>query len=231
MLYGDIMKVGRYSYVSIFDRLSIEFLGTNITASIYSNNTDGCDYDYSRDDSGLFNCSNVNGIHPNKYVYGFVSFIVNVIRSFPFLILMIFLLPFTKFVAGTSIGVKAAVVPLIVSASAFIGKLIENAMQEVDGGLIEAMKSFGITETQVVFRVMLSEALPAIISGIILATISILGATAMAGVMGAGGIGSVAVTYGYQKFNNVVMTLTAGILVVFVQLIDSVGRWVYRKMK
>lgn len=175
--------------------------------------------------------SNVNGIHPNKYVYGFVSFIVNVIRSFPFLILMIFLLPFTKFVAGTSIGVKAAVVPLIVSASAFIGKLIENAMQEVDGGLIEAMKSFGITETQVVFRVMLSEALPAIISGIILATISILGATAMAGVMGAGGIGSVAVTYGYQKFNNVVMTLTAGILVVFVQLIDSVGRWVYRKMK
>ena len=175
--------------------------------------------------------SNVNGIHPNKYVYGFVSFIVNVIRSFPFLILMIFLLPFTKFVAGTSIGVKAAVVPLIVSASALIGKLIENAMQEVDAGLIEAMKSFGITETQVVFRVMLSEALPAIISGIILATISILGATAMAGVMGAGGIGSVAVTYGYQKFNNTVMTLTAGILVNFVQLIDSVGRWVYRKMK
>ena len=108
--------------------------------------------------------SNKDGIRPNKYIYGVVSFLVNVIRSFPFLILMILLLPFTKLVAGTSIGVRAAVVPLIVSAAAFIAKLIENAMQEVDRGLIEAMKSFGISEAQVVFRVMLTEALPSIIS-------------------------------------------------------------------
>lgn len=171
------------------------------------------------------------GICPNKYIYGFISFIVNVIRSFPFLILMVFLLPFTKFVMGTSIGVKAAVVPLIVSATAFIGKLIENAMQEVDKGLIEAMKSFGISEAQVVFRVMFSEALPAIISGIILAMVSILGCTAMAGAMGAGGIGNVALIYGYQKFDEVVMVLCASILVVFVELIEVVGKWVYRKMK
>lgn len=171
------------------------------------------------------------GICPNKYFYGFVSFIVNVIRSFPFLILMIFLLPFTKFIMGASIGVKAAVVPLIVSVTAFIGKLIENAMQEVDKGLIEAMKSFGISEIQVVFKVMFSEALPAIISGIILAMVSAFGCTAMAGAMGAGGIGNVALIYGYQKFNEPVMILCAGILVVFVEIIEIVGRWVYRKLK
>lgn len=172
-----------------------------------------------------------DGIRPNRFIYGLFSFIVNVIRSFPFLILMIFLLPFTKLIAGTSIGVRAAVVPLIVSATAFIAKLIVNAMQEVDRGLIEAMKSFGISEAQVVFKVMFSEALPSIISGVILAMVAILGSTAMAGAMGAGGIGSVAITYGYQKFNEVVMILTAGILIVFVQLIEMVGKWVYRKMK
>lgn len=175
--------------------------------------------------------TNKDGIRPNKYVYGIVSFLVNVIRSFPFLILMILLLPFTKFVAGTSIGVRAAVVPLIVAAAAFIAKLIENAMQEVDRGLIEAMKSFGISEVQVVFRVMLSEALPSIISGVILAMVSILGCTAMAGAMGAGGIGSVAITYGYQKFNYVVMGLTVAILILFVEIIEAIGKWVYRKMK
>ncbi len=172
-----------------------------------------------------------DGIHPNRFVYGLFNFIVNVIRSFPFLILMVFLLPFTKWIAGTSIGVRAAVVPLVVSASAFIAKLIVNAMQEVDRGLIEAMKSFGISEVQVVFRVMLSEALPSIISGIILAMVAILGSTAMAGTMGAGGIGNVAITYGYQKFNYVVMFLMAALLVLFVELIEMVGKWVYRKMK
>ena len=175
--------------------------------------------------------TNKDGIYPNRFVYGIFSFLVNVIRSFPFLILMIFLLPFTKFLVGTSIGVKAAVVPLIVSAAAFIAKLIENAMQEVDSGLIEAMKSFGVTEAQIVFRVMLSEALPSIISGIILAMVSILGCTAMAGAMGAGGIGNVAMVYGYQKFNDTVMILTAAILVIFVEIIERVGKWVYRKMK
>jgi D-methionine transport system permease protein len=172
-----------------------------------------------------------DGIHPNRYIYDTVMFLVNVVRSFPFMILMVFLLPFTRFVMGTSIGVRAAVVPLIVAATAFIAKLIENAMQEVDKGLIEAMKSFGLTETQVVFRVMLSEALPAIVSGVILAMISILGCTAMAGAMGAGGIGNVALIYGYQKFEESVMLLCAGILLIFVELIEYVGKWVYRKLK
>ena len=134
-------------------------------------------------------------------------------------------------VMGTSIGVKAAVVPLIVAATAFIAKIIENAMQEVDDGLIEAMRSFGISEAQVVFHVTFVEALPAIVSGIILAMISILGCTAMAGAMGAGGIGNVALLYGYQKFNKNVMWGCAIVLVVFTELIEAIGRWVYRKLK
>ena len=175
--------------------------------------------------------TNKNGLHPNCVVYKVASFIVNVIRSFPFVILMVFLLPVTKSLMGTSIGVRAAVVPLTVSAAAFIGKLIENAMQEVDPSLIEAMRSFGISDARLVFGVILSEAAPAIISGIILATISILGATAMAGTMGAGGIGSAAITYGYQSFNYEVMYLIAFILVVFVEVIQGIGNRVYRKMK
>lgn len=175
--------------------------------------------------------TNKDGIHPNKVIYQIVSFVVNVVRSFPFVILMVFLLPVTKSITGTSFGVKAAIIPLTVSATAFIARLIENAMKEVDPGLIEAMKSFGISDFQIIFSVILSEAVPAIISGIVLATIAILGSTAMAGTMGAGGIGSVAITYGYQSFNDNVMYLTAAILVVMVQGLQGIGNWIYKKMK
>ena len=173
----------------------------------------------------------MGGIRPNKVVYNICSFLVNTIRSFPFIILVVFLLPLTKLMVGTVIGVPAACVPLVFAASAFIAKLIENAMKEVDPDLIEAMRSFGITESQVIFRVMLSEALPAISSGIVLATISILGCTAMAGAVGAGGIGSIAINYGYQRFNVAVMVMTAVMLIVLVELIEVFGNWLYRKLK
>ena len=172
-----------------------------------------------------------DGIHPNKFIYSIFDFIVNVIRSFPFVILMVFLLPFTKKIAGTSFGIKAALVPLTVSATAFIAKLIESAMKEVDEELLEAMKSFGISDFHLIFGVILSEALPAIISGVIIATIAILGSTTVAGTMGAGGIGSVAITFGYQSFNETVMYTTAIILVIMVQIIQWVGNYVYKKMK
>lgn len=175
--------------------------------------------------------TNKDGIHPNQIIYQVISLVVNIIRSFPFVILMVFLLPLTKLIMGTSFGVKAAIVPLTIAATAFIARLVENAMKEVDPGLIEAMKSFGISDFQVVFHVILSEAVPAIVSGIVLATIAVLGATAMAGTMGAGGIGSVAITYGYQSFNDEIMYLTAAILVIMVQGIQGIGDWIYRKMK
>ncbi|MDZ4910615.1 ABC transporter permease subunit, partial [Clostridium perfringens] len=122
-------------------------------------------------------------------------------------------------------------VPITVSATAFLAKLIEGAMKEVDPQLVEAMRSFGISDFHLIFGVMLSEALPAIISGVIIATIAILGSTAMAGTMGAGGIGSVAVTYGYQGFNKKVMLTTTIILIFMVQSIQLIGNCVYKKMK
>lgn len=175
--------------------------------------------------------TNETGMHPNRVVYKVTAFLVNVVRSFPFVILMVFLMPVTKGIMGTSIGVKAAVVPLTVSAAAFIARLIESAMQEVDPSLVEAMRSFGISDFQLVWRVIVSEATPAIISGIILATVAILGSTAMAGTMGAGGIGAAALTYGYQSFNYEVMYTIAFILVIFVELIQGIGNYVYRRMK
>lgn len=175
--------------------------------------------------------TNRGGIRQNKYIYGILSFFVNVIRSFPFIILLVFILPFTKMVVGTSIGVKAAIVPLVIAATAFIARIIENSLQEVDLDLLEAMRSFGISDRQLIFRVMFSEAMPSMISGIILATIAILGSTAMAGAVGAGGVGSVALTYGYQSFNEGVMFITVFILIALVQIIQSLGDLVYRKMK
>ena len=175
--------------------------------------------------------TNKGGILENRIVYRILSFIVNVVRSFPVIILIVFMLPVTKLIVGTSIGVAAAVVPLTVSATAFIAKLIESSLQEVDIELVEAMHSFGLSDAQVIFKVMFSEALPSMLSGVIIATISILSATAVAGAVGAGGLGSVAITYGYQSFNDTVMYITVGILIILVQVIQSVGDWVYRKMK
>ncbi len=172
-----------------------------------------------------------NGVHPNKILHGILETVVNIVRSFPFVILMVFLLPFTRVLVGTSIGIRAALVPLIIAASAFIAKLIEGAMKEVDPELIEVMQSFGISNRHLILKVIVSEALPAMISGIILATIAILGTTAVAGTMGAGGIGSAAIVYGYQSFNYPVMCSLSLILVIFVEAIQGIGNLVYKKMK
>jgi D-methionine transport system permease protein len=181
--------------------------------------------------SVLLIVTNQGGLHPNKIIYKSLDFIVNTVRSFPFIILLVAILPFTKMIVGTSIGEKAAIVPLVIAATAFIARIIENAMQEVDGQLIEAAKSFGASDAQIIFKVMLVEALPAIISGVILAAIAVLGATAMAGAVGAGGLGAVALVYGYQSFNNDIMLITVITLVVMVQVIQSIGTFVYNKMK
>ena len=145
------------------------------------------------------------GLKPNKYVYSVVGFVVNIVRSFPFIILLVALIPFTRFLIGTSIGETAAIVPITIGAAPFIARIIENALNEVDEGLIEAAKSFGATKTQIIFKVMIKEAMPSIISGITLSVISILGYTAMAGTVGAGGLGKVALVYGHQRFDTAVM--------------------------
>ena len=171
------------------------------------------------------------GLKPNKYVYSVVGFVVNIVRSFPFIILLVALIPFTRFLIGTSIGETAAIVPITIGAAPFIARIIENALNEVDEGLIEAAKSFGATKTQIIFKVMIKEAMPSIISGITLSVISILGYTAMAGTVGAGGLGKVALVYGHQRFDTAVMIYVVITLVIVVQAIQMLGDYAYKKLK
>lgn len=171
------------------------------------------------------------GLKPNKTVYSILGFIVNMVRSFPFIILLIALIPFTRFIVGTSIGETAAIVPITIGAAPFIARVIEIALNEVDEGLIEAAKSFGATNLQIIFKVILKEAMPSIVSGITLSIISILGCTAMAGTVGAGGLGKVAIVYGHQRFATSVMVYVVVTLIIMVQIIQSAGDLAYKKLK
>ena len=171
------------------------------------------------------------GIKPNKTIYSILGFIVNMVRSFPFIILLIALIPFTRLIVGTSIGETAAIVPITISAAPFIARVIETALNEVDEGLIEAAKSFGATNLQIIFKVIVKEAMPSIVSGITLSIISILGCTAMAGTVGAGGLGKVAIVYGHQRFDTSVMVYVVVTLIIMVQIIQSAGDYAYKKLK
>ena len=171
------------------------------------------------------------GLKPNKIIYNVLDLIINVLRSFPFIILIVFIIPLTRAIVGTPIGEAAAIVPLTIAAAPFVARIIESSLKEVDSGVIEAAKSFGASNTQIIFKVMIKEAMPSIVSGITLSTISILGYTAMAGAVGAGGLGAVALTYGYQKFDTSVMLYTVLILIVIVQLIQCIGNLAYKKLK
>lgn len=170
------------------------------------------------------------GLRPNKSVYKVLDFIINLLRSFPFVILMIALIPFTRFVVGTSIGMTAAVVPLTIGAAPFAARVIESALKEVDPGIIEAAKSMGASNFQIIFRVMLKEALPSIILGITLTVISVIGYSAMAGTIGAGGLGDIAYNYGYLRFKTDIMVYTIIVLIVIVQAFQSLGNYAYKKL-
>ncbi|MGS5516865.1 methionine ABC transporter permease [Clostridioides difficile] len=171
------------------------------------------------------------GLSPNKYIYKILDLMINIIRSFPFIILAVSITPITRFVVGTSIGKQAAMLPLIIVASPFIARLIESNLREVDKGMIEAAKSFGASNLQILFSIMFREAIPSICSSITLATVSILGSSAMAGALGAGGLGSVALIYGYQTFNDTIMYGTVIIIIIMVQVIQTVGNVLYKKLK
>lgn len=172
-----------------------------------------------------------NGLKPNKAIYNALDIIVNTLRSFPFIILIIVLFPFTKFIVGTSIGTTAAIVPLTIGSAPFIARLIENAMNEVDHGIIEAALSYGATKTQIIFKVIFVEALPSIINAITLTLIVVIGFTAMAGAVGGGGLGDVAMRYGFQRFRPDIMAYTVIILIVMVQIIQSSGNFLYKITK
>jgi D-methionine transport system permease protein len=164
-----------------------------------------------------------DGILTNKPLYSALSLLVNIGRSIPFIILMVAIIPFTRFLVGTSIGTNAAVVPLSVSAIPFVGRVVESALREIDDGIIEAALSMGASPFEIIRKVLLPEALPGIISGLTLTVISLIGYSAMAGAIGGGGLGDIAIRYGYQRFMPDVMLATVIALVLMVQFFQLAG--------
>ena len=165
-----------------------------------------------------------DGLRPNRGIYLVLSAIVNVLRSVPFLILIYTMLPVTRFVIGTAIGTKGVLLPLFVSAFPFVARLVESSAREVDRGVIEASRSMGASVWQVVVRVIVPEAMPSILSGATIAATTILGYSAMAGVAGGGGLGAIAINYGYSRYNYAVMLTMCAVIVVVVQLIETLGK-------
>ena len=171
-----------------------------------------------------------DGLKPNKPVYEVLSFIVNVFRSFPFVILMVIVIPLTRAIAGTSIGTKAAIVPLTVCAIPFVARVFETSLRETNPGVIEAARSFGASDLQILFRVYFKESVPRLLNGVILLIINLLGYSAMAGTLGGGGIGDIAIRYGYQKYSTPYLVVCSVVLIVFVQLVQSFGNYIYKKL-
>lgn len=154
--------------------------------------------------------------------------VVNIGRSIPFIILIVSIIPLTRLLVGTSIGTMAAVVPLAIGATPFIARLVEGALMEIPSGLVEAARAMGASPLQIIIKVMLPEALPGIINGITITLVTLVGYSAMAGAVGGGGLGDVGIRYGYQRFDGTVMLVVVAILVLLVQIIQSVGERLVR---
>lgn len=165
------------------------------------------------------------GILPNRVIYHGLNPIVNALRSLPFIILLIAVIPLTKVLVGTSIGTWAAIVPLTIYVGPYIGRLIETSLLEVNDGIIESAQAMGASPWQIIFKFVLPESRSSLILNLTTATISLIGATAMAGAVGAGGIGDLAISYGYQRFDTSVVILTVIVLLILVQLVQSLGDW------
>ncbi|MBU5268164.1 methionine ABC transporter permease [Virgibacillus proomii] len=167
----------------------------------------------------------------NKFIFTALNTVINIFRSIPFIILMVAVIPFTRLIVGTSIGTAAAIVPMVLFAGPYIARLIENSLLEVDPGVMEAAQAMGATPWQIMMRFLIPEALSSLLLGITIATIGLVGASAMAGAVGGGGLGDLAITYGYQRFDTVVMVITVGILIIMVQSLQSIGNFIAKKVR
>lgn len=170
-----------------------------------------------------------NGLHPMRALNTVLGWIINVGRSIPFVILLVAIIPLTRLLVGTSLGVEGAIVPLTVAAAPFVARIVEQSLAEVDGGLIEAAQSFGSSTRQIVFKVMLRESLPSLIRGAAITFVNLFGYSAMAGTIGAGGLGDIAIRYGYQRWNAEVMIAAVVLCVVVIQIFQSLGDFLARK--
>lgn len=169
------------------------------------------------------------GILQNRLCHKSLSLVVNVVRAIPFVILLIALIPLTRLLVGTSIGTQAAIVPLTIGAIPFVARIVENALQEVNAGLIEAGHAMGANPWQIIYKVLLPEARPGIIQGITVTWIALVGYSAMAGAVGGGGLGSLAINYGYQRFDLTILLVTIVVLIVLVYGIQFLGDWLSQK--
>lgn len=171
----------------------------------------------------LLAVSDKEGLRPNAVLYKVLDVIANIVRSVPFLILLILIQPFTRFIIGKSYGSSATIVPLVVAAIPFIGRMVESSLKEVDNGVIEAARSMGASDIRIVMKVLLVEARTSLITGATIAVGTILGYSAMAGCIGGGGLGDIAIRYGYYRYQADIMVVTVVLLVLLVQVFQSVG--------
>ena len=170
-----------------------------------------------------------DGIRPTLWINRILDVLVNIFRSIPFIILMVAMLPAAKFIVGTSLGNKAMTVTLVIAAIPYIARMVESSVRGVDKGVIEAAQSMGASEFTIITKVLIPEAKPALIVGAVISLVTILGYSAMAGTIGGGGLGMIAITYGYQRFNNEIVWICVALTIVIVQLIQEAGMWIASK--
>lgn len=178
----------------------------------------------------LLNITNKFGITPKPVLNSVLSRIIDIFRSFPFVILMIILLPLTRKILGTAIGTGAAIIPLSIAAAPFVARITETALNEVDTGVVQAARAMGSTNWQIIYKVLIPESLPSVISGITLTIINLIGYSAMAGTLGGGGLGDLAIRYGYQRFRTDIMILSVIVIIIMVALIQFAGTKISNKM-
>lgn len=170
-----------------------------------------------------------NGIRPIAWLNRILGIIVNVFRSIPFIILMVAMLPVAKFIVGSSLGNKAMIVTLVIAAAPYVARMVESSIAEVGGGVIEAAKAMGTPTFKIVTKVLIPEARPSLITGAIISMVTILGYSAMAGTIGGGGLGQIAITYGYQKYQNNIIWICVALTIIIVQIIQELGAVIARR--
>ena len=209
MLNEMLSGIGQTLYMTLFSTLLAYVLGMPI---------------------GVALCvTDKNGLHPVPWINAILGAIVNIVRSVPFIILLITVLPFTQWLLGTTLGPSATVVPLVISAAPFIGRMVESSLKEVPAGVIEAARAMGTSNFKIIMKTLIPEAKPSLINGCVITVTTILGYTAMAGYVGGGGLGAIAINYGYYRYNTPVMLVTVLLMVVIVQLFQEIGSRIEKK--
>ena len=178
----------------------------------------------------ILNLTKKDGLWPNKVIYGIGDFICNIVRSIPFLILLILLIPFTRAIVGQSYGSTATIVPLVICAAPYIARVVESSLNEVDAGVIEAARAMGASNFQIIFKVLLVEARVSLFTGATITTGLLLGYSAMSGTVGGGGLGDIAVRYGYYRWKTDIMIVTVVLLIVIFQIIQNLGTYASKRI-